>query len=338
MKSSINQDKATLIQSVLDTIDPSAHTRGDYYLKKSREDIGYTIDFTIESLKANDLTILKNYYRWLIDTLEPYGIKPPILFAMFDALKTALRPYLSTEEKNLLMSLSKEDVAAYIANNKDNIKPLDALAKPFLDAILDKNRQQASQYIHALLDSGTELKKIYLEIIQSSMIEVGRLWQARKINVADEHMATVITQYVLTELYPYIFSSEKNGKKIAALALGSELHEIGIRMVADFFELSGFESHYLGANMPTSGVIDFLKDTKVDLIAVSVTIASHLSTLQTLIDVIRDDNELASIKILIGGQAIAQMNDPVTHFGADGFARDAEGAVKEGEALVNNVK
>lgn len=202
--------------------------------------------------------------------------------------------------------------------------------------ILKKDRVGASSYILDLVNDGVSIEHIYINIIQQAMIEVGRKWQYREITVADEHMATVITQFVMTQLYPFIFSTKKTGFKMAALALGDELHEIGIRMVADLFEFNGFDTHYLGANMPNHAVIQYLREYQPHLIALSVTLSTHLTDLKSLIEDIRNQEDLNHIKIMIGGQAVANIPNAVETFNADAFAFDGIQAVKEGEKLVRN--
>lgn len=37
-------------------------------------------------------------------------------------------------------------------------------------------------------------------------------------------------------------------------------HEIGMRMVADFFEMEGWDTYYLGANTPTRSILQTIVD------------------------------------------------------------------------------
>jgi len=39
----------------------------------------------------------------------------------------------------------------------------------------------------------------------------------------------------MSQLYPYISKNEKTGRVLVATSVSKELHEIGVRMVADFF-------------------------------------------------------------------------------------------------------
>lgn len=336
MHSHISDHLESITTHVLAMIDSDYQKRSDMYILKSKKDIKYTIDFTLESIAVKQKSILINYYQWLIETLAKYQISEKPIFRMFEVLKEVLKEYLSDEDYLFLTTISLEEIQNKVEKSKTISNQLSNHAKEYLTLLLKKDRFGASRFVTDLIENGQSIESIYMDIIQTAMIEVGRKWQYREINVADEHMATVITQYVMTQLYPYIFATKKNGKRLVALALGDELHEIGIRMVADLFEYRGFETHYLGANMPNDAVIQYVSEYKPQLIALSVTISTHLSNLKSLIEAIRADDTLKDIKIMIGGQAVANIPDAVKTFGADGFAFNAIQAVEEGEKLVRD--
>ena len=67
------------------------------------------------------------------------------------------------------------------------------------------------------------------------------------LSVAQEHYCTAATQLVMSQLYPRIFSTERRGRTLVAARVADDLHEIGLRMVADFFEMEGWDTFYVGA-------------------------------------------------------------------------------------------
>ena len=101
------------------------------------------------------------------------------------------------------------------------------------------------------IQHGTSVHDIYLHVFQRSQYEVGRLWQTNQISVGQEHLCTAATQLIMSQLYPLIFGTERKNRRIVAACVGGDLHEIGIRMVADFFEMDGWDTFYLGADVPT---------------------------------------------------------------------------------------
>ncbi|HEY5309978.1 MAG TPA: cobalamin B12-binding domain-containing protein, partial [Casimicrobiaceae bacterium] len=53
------------------------------------------------------------------------------------------------------------------------------------------------------------------------------------------------------------------------MRVSGDLHELGARMVADFFEMEGWDSYYTGANTPTGGVVQAIVERRPDVLAIS---------------------------------------------------------------------
>ncbi len=112
--------------------------------------------------------------------------------------------------------------------------PLAQEAHQFLENLLAGQRDVATKLILDLVGQGTAVKDIYLNIFQVSQREIGRLWETNQVSVAQEHFCSAATQMIMAQLYPRIFTTEQSGYRMAATCVSGELHEIGVRMVADF--------------------------------------------------------------------------------------------------------
>lgn len=152
---------------------------------------------------------------------------------------------------------------------------------------------------------------------------MGRLWQTGSITVGQEHYCTAATQMIMSQLYQYIFNVERSGHAMVATCVGGEMHEIGIRMVTDFFEMAGWDTYYLGANVPVASVISAIKSHEAEVLGISATISTHISQVRELIQTVRNDSELASIKVLVGGYPFNIEPELWRDVGADEFAMDA---------------
>ena len=205
--------------------------------------------------------------------------------------------------------------------------PHGALAENFIRALLGTDRKQASDLVMQAVDSGKAVKELYLNVFQVSQREIGHLWQTGQISVAQEHFCTASTQVIMAQLYPHIFSNEKIGRKLVATCVGGELHEIGIRMVSDFFEMEGWDTYYLGANSPAESVISTIKDQQPDIVGISTTMYFNIPAVQELIDLIHREFEQANFKILVGGFPFLMAEDLWQQVGADGFAPSADEAI-----------
>ena len=199
------------------------------------------------------------------------------------------------------------------------------LARDYLAALLRGERHTASRLILAAVEGGTSIQDIYLFVFQRVQYELGRLWQANQIGVAQEHYCTACTQMIMSQLYPRIFSTERNGRRLVSTCVGGDLHEIGVRMVADFFEMEGWDTFYLGANTPISGTLQQVAERTPHVLAISATMAFHVQAVADLIAATRAvDNPP---RILVGGAPFNSLAGLWKDVGADGYARDAAEAV-----------
>jgi methylmalonyl-CoA mutase cobalamin-binding domain/chain len=228
-----------------------------------------------------------------------------------------------------------EQQAGTPSSHVSSALPHGDLAKHYLDALLTGSRQQATSMILEAAESGTSIADIYMHVFQPVQYEIGRLWQINRINVAQEHYCTAVTQAVMSQLYPRLFAGDRTGRTLVATCVAGELHEIGVRMVADFFEMAGWDTYYLGASTPPSDIVRALVDRNADLLAISSTMTWHVRAVRELIDATRE-SDAHGIRILVGGHPFNTSSELWRKFGADGYAADAKSAVALADQLLRN--
>ena len=308
------------------------------YLKSLR-DSNYHFSYLSEAISVNNLSIFLDYVAWMKVFFGSHQFPANTVTETLIHMKPALGDILSPDQADLAIQFidsaldqypeMPEEIAMYIAADK----PQYELAQRYLDALIMGERHTASQAILDAVEKGVAIKDIYLHVFQNTQLEVGRLWQTGQISVAQEHFCTATTQMVISQLYPYIFSSKKNGYSLVATCVGDELHEMGMRMVADFFEMDGWNTYFLGANTPTSSVIKAIEMRGANLVAISTTLPLHLRKAAQLIKDIRK-NLTSSIKILVGGYPFNLSNNLWEKVDADGFAPNAQLAIQVAKDLV----
>lgn len=306
---------------------------GDKGREFSLRDSNHHFRYLIEALTESDPTIFANYVAWLKQLFEGLKFPPEALPKMLECTQEVLRERLPEE----MSSVTQEyiDAAATRIEHESLSQssfitedlPLHDLATRYLDALLCGERHLASNMILEAVEKGASIKDIYLYVFQRSQYEIGRLWHLNRASVAQEHYCSAATQLIMSQLYQYIFSSEKTGRRLVAACVGGELHEIGIRMVADFFEMDGWDTYYMGANTPTSTIIEAIDSHQPDVLAISASMPFHRKTLKELIATVRGHDTDGRVKILVGGYALRSSQDLWIKLGADGFADDAQQAV-----------
>ncbi|MBS4058387.1 MAG: cobalamin-dependent protein [Bacteroidetes bacterium] len=197
-------------------------------------------------------------------------------------------------------------------NEKEKFEAQGADYKPFLDALLSGNQMKCSQLTDEFLQHEPDVKLLYEEIYKKSLYAVGELWEYNKISVATEHLASAIVESLLNKLYYRNLAHVTPRKKTVIVScVQNEFHQIGLKMISDVFEINGWNSHFLGANTPTTELIHYAKLINPDLIAVSLSIYFNLPNLISMVHDIR--NNFPELPILVGGQAFR-------HVGTDAFS------------------
>jgi methanogenic corrinoid protein MtbC1 len=166
--------------------------------------------------------------------------------------------------------------------------------------------------------------------------ETGRLWQLQKITVAQEHYVSASVSLAISRLHDRIPASETGSRKrtLVAASVANEFHDIGIRIVADFFEMDGWTTYYTGANTPVESLLAMVRDKKADVIAISVTMTSHIPVVHYLIRSIRGDPGMKRVKVLVGGYPFSIVPLLWKQVGADACASDPDEAVATVNRLV----
>jgi MerR family transcriptional regulator, light-induced transcriptional regulator len=313
---------------------------GEQGVEKCVQDANFHLAFLAEAIGSSAPALFSTYIQWARSMLAARNIPRSDLAESLAALRVAVAQELPAENAQIAAEYldharSRFDDAVqeppYLAGDD----PLAVLARDYLDALLRGQRRSAGSLISDAVARGTPVTNIYLRVFQPVLYEIGRLWQANQITVAQEHYCSAATQLIMSQLYPLIFKAERRGKTLVAACVAGDLHEFGLRTVADFFEMAGWDTFYLSANVPIPDLLRLLIDRHADVLALSVTIAYYVGAVRETRRV-RSCAECKDLLILVGGFAFNLVADLWRKVGADGCARDAAGALALAEDLVKN--
>ncbi len=208
----------------------------------------------------------------------------------------------------------------------DQDDALGQLARRYLAAVLTGDRRGASRLILEAAEQGSSIRQLYLQVFQPVQWEVGRLWQRGDINVAQEHLCTAVTQLVMSQLYPLVFSCSPSGPVAISTSVQGNLHQLGPSMVADFWEMDGWDSRFLGGDTPNDDLLTMLKRTGARLLGVSAALPNQVEQVADLVGAVRSGLGTAAPTILVGGRAFN--GDPMLwrRIGADAYQEHAAAA------------
>ncbi len=316
----------------------------DQQKARTLEDFSYHLKYLEETLAIDDPAIFIDYAKWAHVLLCSLGLPKDCLSSSLEVLRellsTELTPALGKKadatirETMRVLSSAPTTIPSYIRDDQ----PLAQAAHEYLDALLlHADRTKARDLVMGLVKRGVPVRDVYMDVFQPVLYETGRLWQLQKISVGQEHYVTASTQQVLALFYLQFIAGNKNlakkGRTLVAASVSGELHEVGIRMVADFFEMDGWDTYYIGANSPSSSIIRMMKEREATVVAISSTMSFHIPEVYSLIRAIRESPDTRDTIIIIGGYPFNVVLDLWKKVGADGYAGRADEAV----TLVNNL-
>lgn len=300
---------------------------------KSLQDANYHLTYLAEAIAAQDPSLFNDYVAWVKVLFAGLGFARSALSDTLRWTREALRaglppamqkvsePYLAAAEATL------PGATAVPPSFLGDESPLTQLARQYLAALLVGDRHAASRLILSAVEGGVSVRDIYLRVFQPAQREIGRLWQTNQVSVAQEHFCTAATQLIMSQLYPHIFSASRINRRLVATCIGGELHEIGMRMVADFFEMDGWDAYFMGANTPLPSILQTVKERRADLLAISATITSHVRGVAELIAAVREMYGGGRLPVMVGGYPFNVAPQLWRTIGADGYAADAQEAL-----------
>ena len=176
----------------------------------------------------------------------------------------------------------------------------------FLKNLLSGNRQKCTAITNEFLIKNPSIKDLYEGIFKEALYEVGRLWETNKITVASEHLATAITEGILNELYQKLtIAEQKETFKVVLTCVENEMHQVGIKMVTDIFEMNGWDTYFLGTGIPVNELVTYIQVINPHVLAISLSIYFNFQNLIKMLNTLKE--EFPELTIVLGGQAFKQI-------------------------------
>ena len=182
------------------------------------------------------------------------------------------------------------------------------LYKEFLKNLENDDKKACIDLVLDNVRSGKiDIPTLYAEVLTPSLKNMEFSKEDAGIVVWKEHIRSSIVRTIIESCYPYVLEQRKghgNGKVVVLCPI-EEYHEIGARMVADYFTLLGFEVTFVGANTPLDDVVAGIRHEKPKYVAISVSNFYNLVAAKRAVETIaksRKENG-DKFKILVGGGA-----------------------------------
>lgn len=210
-------------------------------------------------------------------------------------------------------------------------------SRRYLLALLEREPNAATEGVLDLRRHGVRIDDIYTEVIAPALREVGRMWHRSEASVADEHFSTSASRRVIARLRVDARSRPWNGKRMLAANPAGDLHDFGLQMATDLFELDGWRVEFLGASTPNDAIVATLEGSDgpaFDILVLCSQTFLSLRALAELIDEVRASSMTARLPIMVGGTPFREIPDLWKCVGADACADLGDDALATARRLV----
>ena len=270
---------------------------------------------------------------WLKSSFQAQGMPLEALRGSLVALRDEVAEELPSQASRQLLSICEDGIKtldaapAELPNHITHASPHARAARDYLLAVLEGRRDDALGLALSLVDGGTPVADVHRHVLSASQVEIGRMWQRGELSVAEEHVASRTTEQVLALLDARLPRETRLKKRVLVTSANGDLHDIGLKMVAQQLELAGFDTLYLGASTPGEDVVRAIDDFSVDALAVGAKLTINLPACMDLVACVRASERGRDLPILVGGVHFVVVPDLWKVVGADASASHAADAV-----------
>ena len=203
----------------------------------------------LSNVKAHTIRIWEKRYN----LLEPDRTDTNIRRYDLESLKKLLNIaylYRSGHKISKLAEMDKTQIEALIKESQDNLNSNYAL-EVFKTIMLEFDANRFDATLEKLLEKKS-FRQIFSEIFVPLLVETGVLWHSGSMDPSHEHfLAEKIKHAIIFQSKKIKIDSEVKARKTFALYLPSrEIHEIGLLYANYELLQNGFDTIYLGPNVP----------------------------------------------------------------------------------------
>jgi MerR family transcriptional regulator, light-induced transcriptional regulator len=182
-----------------------------------------------------------------------------------------------------------------------------------------------------------------VDLLQPALYEIGELWAAHWITVAEEHLASMVAGWIMTTLAleaappggaaaaagGRVREADGQGRGRAVLAcVAGNQHALGLQLLGEALGLDGWDAVALGADVPTGDLVAVVARGRPELVGLSASQPDQVPAMRAAIAGCRLAlGPRSGTTFAVGGLGLAGLPDPARAVGADRYFADARAAV-----------
>ncbi|MEY6432886.1 cobalamin-dependent protein [Thioalkalicoccus limnaeus] len=294
---------------------------------RCRADLNWHLDFLLGAVAAGHPGPFVDYLSWLVELMRNYEVPGDSV----DGLASLLQERLTGEQWAEVAPILAAGTQALIRRAMASASSAgDVLRTPSADSGVGHAMRQ--QLVAALV-AGDSVRAAGIvsevtresgyirmgeRLVQPVMSAIGEMWQRREISVAQEHLASAIIHQLLVREFVSAPFADPVPRSVLLACVANNHHQLGLRILADAFELKGWSVQFLGADTPTADLLRQVENTRPDLVALSLSLGRQIPVLKDVVARIRERLGPESPRIIAGGPGLAGLGFLCSRLGLDG--------------------
>jgi len=303
----------------------------------SYDEIYYRLQYhqkiIINFLHIQQVDILNDYFISSYRVLLSKGVQSEFYLILYSYIKNICSKYLYSVDM-----INIERIYNYLEANHENFIKY---SKEKINIKLDEDIEKLYQYaLKADFESGVLLCEPYCKNIDdfnnffgtkigSMMNFVGYQWELGEITFAIEHKVTSYIDSILDYFITKLHNTDIDNKKTILITNApNEEHTLGVKLISNSLMKLGYTVLRVDSDAPLQQMFKVIEKVKPDFVAFSVTLVSNIYELTTIINELQATLEKKDFKIIIGGKAFENIQDPVATTQADLYFENIEQLVE----------
>lgn len=176
-----------------------------------------------------------------------------------------------------------------------------AIARPFLNAILEGDEPRAAQLV-ARARRLMGIEAVPERLLRPALAEIGARWEAGRLPVSQEHVATGIVAHVLGRENDRLAVADPAAPLVVLCVPESEQHTLPLLFAEGMLRRRGFRTLNTNGGAPATETARYLDSLAPAAVLISVTQPERLGRARTLAATLRARRP--RLKVVIGGQGV----------------------------------
>ena len=211
--------------------------------------------------------------------------------------------------------------------------PKDDLLQALRAAVLETDVERAVEVAQEIVESDVSINEA-ISVATKAIREIGDRFGRGEIFLPELIIAAATMKGCMAVLTPHLEAKEtKAAAKIVLATMKGDIHEIGKNLVGIMLRVSGFEVIDLGVDVPPMEILDEAEETGAQIIGLSSLMTTSLPYQKETISLLEDMGLRNRFFVIVGGGPVTRQH--AQDMGADGWAKNAAGAVRICERLLS---